>query len=161
MVEKSNKTWQAPPRVGTMPTLPGVPDPGGTLKLEHAPEPGGTPERGDEAQPGGALEFRDVREPGGTVELGDASEMGGNDDFMSAQTTPLPVSEERIPDHNRAGSSGRGQGPRDRDEIREGVMRMETRAINQETAPGLTSLIELDGGSRALHAPTGRESSRS
>ena len=31
-------------------------------------------------------------------------------------------------------------------------MGVETRALNHETAPGLTSLIELDGGSRVLHA---------
>ena len=90
--------------------------------------------------------------PGGTLDLGDASELGGKDDFESAPTTPLPVSEERFPDHHRAMSSDRRQGPRDRDEVREGVMRVETKALNQETAPGLTSLIEPDGGSRALHA---------
>ena len=95
MVEKSNKTWQAPPRVGTMPTLPGVPDPGGTLKLEHAPEPGGTPERGDELEAVGALDLRDVPEPGGTLELGDASELGGTDGFVSAPTTPILVSEKK------------------------------------------------------------------
>ena len=75
---------------------------------------------------------------------------------VSAPTTPLPVSEKRIPDHHRTVSSDRGQGPRDRDEIREGVMRVETRALNHETAPSLTGLIEPgliepDGGSRALH----------
>ena len=31
-------------------------------------------------------------------------------------------------------------------------MRVETMAPNQETASGLTSLVEPDGGSRALHA---------
>ena len=100
----------------------------------------------------GALDLRDVPEPGGTLELGDASELGGTDDFVSAPTTPLPDLEERVSDHHRAVPSDREQGPRDSDEIREGVVKMETRALNQETAPGLTSLIELDGGSRILHA---------
>ena len=79
-------------------------------------------------------------------------ELGGTDDLVSAPTTPLPVSEERIPDHPRGVYSDRGQRPRGRDEIREGIMRVETRARNQETAPGLTSLIKLDGAGRSLHA---------
>ena len=92
------------------------------------------------------------------LELGDESELGGNYDFVSSPTTPLSVSEERIPDHHhRAVSSDRGQGPRGRDEIREGVMRVYTMALNQETAPGLTSLIEPDGGSRTLHAVLAEE----
>ena len=58
-----------------------------------------------------------MSEPGETLVIGDASELGGMDDFISAPTTPLPVSEERIPDHPRAVSSDRGQGTRDRDAI--------------------------------------------
>ena len=38
-------------------------------------------------------------------------------------------------------------------------MRVETRALNQETAAGLTSLIEPDGGSRILHALLAEKSS--
>ena len=90
--------------------------------------------------------------PGGTLEFGDASEVGGTDDFVSAPTTPLLVLDERVPDRHRAVPSGREQGPRDSDEIREGVMRVDTMASNHETASGLTSLVEPDGGSRALHA---------
>ena len=45
VVEKRDGAGQLPPRIRAMPTRPGVPDPGGTLKLEHSPEPGGTSER--------------------------------------------------------------------------------------------------------------------
>ena len=102
VVEKRDEALQALPRLVAMPTLPGVPDPGGTIKFEHSPEPGGTPERGDELDPGGARERRDGPEPGETLELGDASELGGTDDFVSAPTTPLLTLEEIIPDHHRA-----------------------------------------------------------
>ena len=139
-----------------MPTLPGVPDPGGTLKLEHAPEPGGTLELVDASEPGGALELGDESETGGTLELGNASELGETDDFVSAPTTPRPVLGEIIP-HHRAVSSAREQGPRDSDEIPEGVMRVETRALNQETAAGLTSLIEPDGGCLLYTSPSPRD----
>ena len=152
MVEKRNEVWHAPPRLGAMPTLPGVPGPGGTLKLEHSPEPGEAPERGDELEPGRALELRDVQEPGGTLELEDASEVGRPDDFVSASTTRLLALDERVPDRHRAVSSDREQGPRDSDEIREGVMRVETMAPNQGTASDLSSPVEPDEGSRALHA---------
>ena len=97
-----------------------------------------------------------MSEPGGTLELGDASEQVGTADFVAAPTTPLPVLEEIIPHHHRAVSCDREQGPCDSNDIREGVMRVETRALNQETAPSPTSLIEPDEGSRILHA--GRES---
>ena len=152
VMETRDEAWQAPPHRRAMPTLPGLPDPGGTLKLEHSPEPGGTPGRGDELEPGGAPELRDVQEPGGKLELGDASEVGGTDGFVSAPTTPLLVLEERVPDRHRAVSSDREREARDSDEIREGVMRLETMAPNQEMASGLTSLVEPDGGSHALHA---------
>ena len=81
----------------------------------------------------------------------------GTDKFVAAPTTPLPVLKERIPHHRRAVSSDREQRPRYSDEIREGVMRVETNVFNQETAPGLTSLIEPDGGSRTLHAVLAEE----
>lgn len=48
--------------------------------------------------------------------------------------------------------SDRKQGPRGGDDIREGVMRVETRALNQETAEDLVSLIEPDGGSHMFLA---------
>ena len=102
MVEKRNEVWQAPPRLGAMPTLPGGPGPGGALKLEHSPEPGETPERGDELEPGRTLELRGVQEPGGTLELEDASEVGRTDGFVSASTTPLLAFDERVPDQHRA-----------------------------------------------------------
>lgn len=71
---------------------------------------------------------------------------------MSAPTTPLPILEEILPHHHRAVSSDRKQGPQGGDDIREGLTRVETRALNQEAAEGLVSLIDPDGGSRIFHA---------
>ena len=48
--------------------------------------------------------------------------------------------------------SDRDHGLCDSVEIREGVIRVETRALNQETAQGQTSLFEPDGRSRIFHA---------
>lgn len=79
------------------------------------------------------------------------SEPRGTDNFVSAQTTQLPVLEGILP--SRAVSSDPNQGPRDGAEIREGLMRVETRTLNQEAAEGLVSLIKLDEGSRIVHAP--------
>ena len=152
VVEKTDKAWQASPRIGAVPTLPGVPDPGRTLKLEHSPEPGGTPEREDELEPDGALELRDVLGPGGTLEFGDASEVGGTDDFVSAPTTPLPVLEEAIPHHHCAVLSDGEQASREGDENRERMFRVETGALNQEAALGLISLIEPDEAKRIIRA---------
>ena len=90
--------------------------------------------------------------PRGTLEVGNASELAGTHQFLSAPTTPSPVLKEKIPHQFRAVSIDREQGPRDNEEIREEVMRVETRAINQDTAPGLTSLVAPGGGRRILYA---------
>ena len=115
--------------------LPGLPDPGRTLKLGGAPD------------------------PGGTLECGDAPEPGGTDDYVSAPTTPLRVVEEIIP-HHRTVSSDQEQGQRDGDDIQEGATSVETRALNQEAAEGLISLIDPGGSPYNPRAPEG-ESSRS
>lgn len=52
VVEARDDTWQAPPSAGATPTLPGLPDREGTLKLGDASGPGGTLELGDASEPG-------------------------------------------------------------------------------------------------------------
>ena len=90
VVDKRNETWQAPSSVGATSTLPGLPGPGGLLKLGDASEPGRTRER------------RDISEPRWAPVLG---EPGGAHNFVSAPTTLPPVLEARIPHCHRAVSS--------------------------------------------------------
>ena len=93
------------------------------------------------------------------MDLEEAPEPGGTDDYVSAPTTPLRVVEEIIP-HHRTVSSDQEQGQRDGDDIQEGATSVETRALNQEAAEGLISLIDPGGSPYNPRAPEG-ESSRS
>ena len=85
VVERRGETWQAPPRLGAMPMLPGLPDPGG-LTLENALEPGDarTWRRVEDGRGAAALRRvgagRDAR-AWRRVGSGSASEVGGADDF--------------------------------------------------------------------------------
>ena len=54
---------------------------------------------------------------------------------MSAPTAPQPVLK-KIPHRHRVVSSDREKGLRDDDEIREGIVRVEIKALNLEVASG-------------------------
>lgn len=59
----------------------------------------------------------------------------------------------RIINHYRyAVSNDRERRPRNGDEIREGITRVETRALKQQAAEGLISLMEPNAGNRLAHA---------
>ena len=125
-MEASDETWKAPPNAGATSMLPELLD------------------QGETREPGNASELRG--------KLRDASGPVGTGDFCVRPDGSAAVFEQDNFYHHRAVSRECEKGPRDGDQIQERTMGVEPKALNQEAAAGLISLIEREGGSLKFNA---------